>query len=365
MKTRVLLFLLLVCMIGGCGQKEITQEVKPTLVSTLNEEIIPIIQTSGGGAPSPTGIAKENGVFRYTESEYTTRFAVDENGLVYGIGYTFVYPGDRKQVLEIYDWEGNCIERQIFDIMPGKAKDLIVGENCLYLLGPEEDCANVLYRIDLTTWEVKRLYDFTEFEFVFDMVLLGDTLYILGEYENFKEKEFFHYEDWYAQSNGSNYVVAYLHINEETLELSFVPFDLPMYIFAIDENTLGIYGKEERYRYRLFAYSPAENTFQGISNSYSTGEDIYRRPFQFYEDGIFMVYNWQSIYYISSDGTEYEILHTDNKFYDRSRGVRVYNRKIVCVNGYLFYQYLDNSDIDLNFMERMYIGDKLKEIQSK
>ena len=63
MKKVIALFLLLVCMLGGCGQKEVLQEVTPTqeIVPTLTQkvtntnemEIIPIIQTSGG-APTPT-----------------------------------------------------------------------------------------------------------------------------------------------------------------------------------------------------------------------------------------------------------------------------------------------------------------------
>ena len=373
MKKVTALFLLLVCMLGGCGQKEVLQEATPTqeMVPTLTQkattgneaEIIPIIQTSGG-APTPTvalGQETEDGVFRYEASAGTECFAVDEEGLLYTIAK---YPTQTSPAtLKIYDWDGKCIKEHVLEIGIEKVKHLLVGENYLYLLIPETDCANVLYQIDKTTWEAKRLYDFTEFENIFDMVLLGDTMYVLAEYEDYKEKEFVNYQDWYEWTdNGRDYVVAYLQVTEETPELAFVPFDLPMYIFAVDEDTLGVYGQDERYTYRLFAYSSEDNTFQGISASYSTGEDIYRRPFQYYEDGIFMVHNWDNIYYISKDGTEHELLQMDNQFYARSSGISLYNRKIIYANGYLFYQELYTLNIARNIIERVQIQDKLEEI---
>ena len=373
MKKVFVLFLLLACMLTGCGQKEALQEVTPTQetvptltwkVTTGNEaEIIPIIQTSGG-APTPTltvapGQEVENAVFRYEQSTFTECFAVDKEGLLYTITG---FPMYTSQLIKIYDWDGNCMEKQVLKIGSGKAENLIVGENHIYVLMPETDCANVLYQIDRTTWEAKRLYDFTEFEAVYDMVLLGDTMYVLAEYENYKEKEFVNYQDWYQQtSNGRDYVVAYLQVMEEAPELAFVSFDLPMYIFAVDENTLGIYGQYEKSTCCLFAYSPAENTFQGISASYSLGENVPRRPFQYYEDGIFMVRNLANIYYVSQDETEHEIFSKHNAFYIRSQSI-VCNRKVIYANGCLFYQEYNTSNISRNMMERVNIENKLEKI---
>ena len=370
--------LVLVCMLGGCGQKEALQEATPT----LQKEIISIIQTSGG-APSPT-VAQENeteeNVFWYENTKKAERFAVDEEGLLYTTTYNLVpenilqawqsvlnttqtiqfVPENPTQTIQIYDWDGNCMEEHVLDITDGKAHDLLVGEHYLYLLAPEEDCSYVLYQIDRTTWEAKRLYRFTEFKAVWDMVLLGDTIYVLGEYENVKEKEFLNYQDWYDRANGRDYVVAYMHINEETPELDFVPFDLPWYIFAVNEDTLGIYGYEDRYTYRLFAYSPEDNTFEGISASYSISEEVSRRPFQCYEDGIFMRRTVGAISYVNMDGTEHEVLQTDEAFYIKIDDM-LNNRKVIYANGCLFYQDMHNSYM----IERVTIEDKLKEIQAK
>ena len=368
MKKVTALFLLLVCMLGGCGQKEVLQEATPTqeMVPTLTQkattgneaEIIPIIQTSGG-APTPTvaaGQETEDGVFRYKESAGTECFAVDEKGMLYTIAK---YPTKTSPpTLKIYDWDGNCIKEHVLEIGIEKAKHLLVGENYLYVLTLEADCANVLYQIDRTTWETKRLYTFAEFEAVHDMVLLGDKMYVLAEYENYKEKEFVNYQDWYDTSNGRKYVVAYLQVTEEVLELAFVPFDLPIYIFAVNEKVLGIFGcDEDKYTARLFSYSPAENTFQGISASYSCIERSFPRLFQYYEDGIFMkhtVKSGEAVYYVTQDGTEYELLQMDNAFYMRSQG-SLYNRKIIYANGYLFYQELYKLNVARNIIERVQI----------
>lgn len=363
MKRVILLALLLSGMLTACGQEEATQAITPIQES----EIIPIIQTSGGGVPTSTSTeAKEteNGVFRYEATKYADRFAVDENGVLYIITCN-LDPEDMLQTIKIFDWDGNCIEKQELKLGVDRAKELIVGENHLYLLIPEADCANVLYQINITTWEVKRLYAFTEFKAVFDLTLLGDTLYVLGEYENYKEKEFLDYQDWYATSNGREYMVAYLQVTEERPELAFVPFDLPMYIFALDEETLCIYGKEERYKYRLFAYSLEDHTVQGISVPIGFN-DFICSPFQYYEDGMFMVYDSKNIYFVNLDGTEHEIGQVDDHFYVRHGSVAgVLNRKIVYANGCLFHSEYNRNNITKNVIQRINIEDKLQEIQSE
>ena len=365
MKRYRIWFVLLLSFALGCGQKEVLQEATPTKESTPTAkpapkvDRIPIVQTSGGGAPSPTlapGQAAEDSVFHYEQS--TDCFDVDEDGLLYTVTREKRKRTYMAQMIKLHDLDGNCMEEHEVKIGNGKAKYLLVGENYLYVLVPEKDCANVLYQIDRTTWEAKRLYDFTEFEAVYDMVLLGDTMYVLAEYANYKEKEFINFQDWYVSTNiGLKNVVAYLQVTEETPKLDFVLFDLPMYILEVNEDTLGIYGIAERYKYRLFAYSPEENTLQGISAFYSTSEPLFRRPFNCYEDGIFMIYRSSNIYYVSQDETEHVILCTDNYFYVRDP-VSFYNKKIIYANGYLFCQ----ENASRNYMERINIKDIMEEI---
>ena len=370
MKKVTVLYLLLACMLAGCGQKETGQEIMPTqeaiptstkkVTKTQETEIIPIIQTVGGGVPSPTlapGQEAEYSVFRYKESLQTARFDVDEDGLLYTVTREKRNRSYMAQMIRLHDRDGNCIEEHEVKIGNGKAKYLLVGKNYVYVLVSETDCANVLYQIDRTTWEAKRLYDFTEFETVYDMVLLGDTVYVLAEYnnENFKKKEFLNYQEWYDRRDAAKYAVAYLYVEEEIPKLAFVPFDLPRYIFAVNEDELGIYGHEEATTDRLFVYSPEENTFQKTSISHSGAQKSTPRLFQYYEDGIFMVYDWENIYYVSQDGTEHVIVCLDDIFYDRSPSEYFFNKKIVYANGYLFYQ-------KSNYMERIKIEDIMEEI---
>ena len=371
MKKVFVLCLLFACMLAGCGQKETGQEIMPTqeaiptptkkVTKTQETEIISIIQTVGGGVPSPTlapGQEAEYSVFQYKESKHTDCFDVDEDGLLYTVTREKRNRSYMAQMIRLHDLDGNCIEEHEVRIGNGKAKYLLVEENYLYMLVPEKDCANVLYQIDRTTWEAKRLYDFTEFEAVYDMVLLGDTMYGLVECANYTDKEFINYQDWYFTSLGRDFAVIALDVKEETPKWAFVPFDLPMYIFAVDEDTLGIYENDEEYTYRLFAYSPEDNTLQGISASYRVSENFFRRPFQCYENGIFMVYDWDNIYYVSQDETEHVIVCTDSHLYNRS-DEHVFNRKIIYVNGYLFCQ---ESNHDRNYMERIKIEDIMEEI---
>ena len=390
MKKTIALFLLFACILGGCGQETVVQEgtstVTPTKETTQETaptptaEVSSNVQSTVGGSPSPTvalGQETEDGVFVYEHSIRTECFAVDEEGLLYTITrYSTLYKG---YTIKIHDLEGNCIEEHSFDFgletEEGKkaelAKHLLVGENYLYVIVPESDCANVLYQIDRTTWEAKRLYDFAEFENVFDVVLLEDSVYILAEYENYEEKEFADFKNWYVlEHNGRDYAVAYLDGNEETPKLNFVLFDLPMCIFAIDEKTLGIYGRdgnEGEVNYRLFAYSPKDNTIQAMSDAYDwKGEGSLHRPFQYYENGFFMVSKNKNIYYVSLDGTKKGLLSTSNVFYSRLHTLSddSFNRKIIYANGYLFYEEYHPKNTLRNYMERIKIEDKLDTIFS-
>ena len=142
----------------------------------------------------------------------------------------------------------------------------------------------------------------------------------------------------------------YLHVEEEIPELVFIPFDLPLYIFAVNKDELGIYGHEGLNIYRLFVYSPEENTLQETSVSHSSAKTVAPRLFQYYEDGVFMVRDYNNIYYLSQDGTEHGLLGL-NGF----SGVSSFNKRIVYANGYLFYQ---NS----NYMERVKIKAWMEEI---
>ena len=105
---------------------------------------------------------------------------MDEDGLLYAVNSKHL--DERERIIKIYDWDGNCIEEHTLDITMGKPTDLIVGEHYIYLLGPEADCEYVLYQIDKTTWEAKRLYDFTEFKDIFSTA--NHTLGVYGYTED-------------------------------------------------------------------------------------------------------------------------------------------------------------------------------------
>ena len=216
MKKVTLLFLLLTCMLAGCGQKETIQETLPTPTQAVTEaqevEVIPVTKPTSKPTAIPTPVIlihideleeREKGVVYYLDTYKCDCIGVDKDGLLY-VATSNLASENTSQTIAVYDLNGKRKQKQVLDITTGKVKHLVAGENYLYLLGPETDCANVLYQIDLTTWEAKRLYTFTEFEDVLEVVLLGDTIYVLAEYASVEEKEFINYQDWYQGSSEKN-----------------------------------------------------------------------------------------------------------------------------------------------------------------
>ena len=379
MKRATVFVLLLTCMLTGCEQKEVVQEAMPTPTQEVTEaqeiEVIPVVNPTEGATsrkPTPTPLPvvvmhidelkeRENGVVYYLDTYKCDCIGVDKDGLLYVATGNFASE-NTSQTIAVYDLNGKRIKKQVLNITTGKVKYLVAGEKYLYLLGPETDCANVLYQIDLTTWEAKRLYTFTEFQDVFEVVLLGDTIYVLGEYASVEEKEFINYQDWYQGSSEKKYIVASLHINEEKPELAFVPCDLPISIFKLTDTTLGIYATEEyteekREKMTILEYSPTENTFEAWPIAhYSSELDAYR-SFLGYEDGVLMLYNSKQFYYVDRNGTKKGFFDSNYHFF----GSDCVARNALYANGFLFYR----DSMHVEYASRVSIEEKLKETQSQ
>ena len=143
-----------------------------------------------------------------------------------------------------------------------------------------------------------------------------------------------------------------MHVNEETPELAFLQVDLPIYIFGLTENTLGIYTDKEKFTRTILEYSVAENTFQTLPVAHDTTKLASYHSFQECEDGILMVCNIVEICYICEDGTEKKVFNSSSSLYEGS---------VLYANGYCFYKRYNKA----NIVERVSIEEKLKEIQSQ
>lgn len=382
MKKVTLLFLLLTCMLAGCGQKETIQETMPTPTQEVTEaqeiEVIPVIKPTGEDTsrkPTPTPLPvvliitddlkeRENGVVYYRDTYNCDCIGVDKDGLLYVVTGNLASE-NTSQTIAVYDLNGKRKQKQVLAITTGKVKHLVVGENYLYLLGPETDCANVLYQIDLTTWEAKRLYTFTEFENVLEVVLLGDIIYVLAEYANVEEKEFLNYEDWYQGSEGEKRIVAYLHTNEETPELAVVPHDLPISIFKLTDTTLGIYATEEyteekKGKKTILEYSPTENTFEAWPIAHYTSELGSYSSFLGYEDGVVMLYNLKQFYYVDRNGTQKKLFDSSYTFANLPEN-NYCTKNALYANGFLFYR----DSMHVGYAHRVSIEEKLKGTQAE
>lgn len=377
MKKVTLLFLLLTCMLAGCGQKETIQETLPTPTQAVTEaqevEVIPVTKPTSKPTAIPTPVIlihideleeREKGVVYYLDTYKCDCIGVDKDGLLY-VATSNLASENTSQTIAVYDLNGKRKQKQVLDITTGKVKHLVAGENYLYLLGPETDCANVLYQIDLTTWEAKRLYTFTEFEDVLEVVLLGDTIYVLAEYASVEEKEFINYEDWYQWSEGEKRIVAYLHTNEETPELAVVPRDLPLSIFKLTDTTLGIYATEEHTKEKngkmtILEYSPTENTFEAWPFAHYTSELGSYSSFLGYEDGVIMLYNLKQFYYVDRNGTQKKLFDSSYTFANLPEN-NYCTKNALYANGFLFYC----DSMHVGYAHRLSIEEKLKETQAE
>lgn len=115
----------------------------------------------------PKEVVKEPEVFRYQGTEKVTAITVDEEGLVYTATYLGIdtqevangnqEPKEGTQRFCVYDLEGTCIQQ--VDVLMGNSNisAMTIKENTLYAVASRTGTGQVLYAVDLTTWEVTKV----------------------------------------------------------------------------------------------------------------------------------------------------------------------------------------------------------------
>ena len=230
MKKWMLCIILLLCM-AGCEKKE--------------------VQTGGG-----TNVTEEDLTLIYegTETNEIWNKTVDENGVLYVASYDWQ---EAALCISVYDSNGICLEKKLLGASSGSVKVLESGNGVLYLVVPESGCSNVLYEINTTTWEARRVYDFYEFQQVEQVVQMGEELYVFGELKNPPLKQYSQY------SRDRNYTysgetVVKLSPAEAVPTLEEVAIDFPISIFAVSEDVLGVYCYTEENGFVLCEYKQGE-----------------------------------------------------------------------------------------------------------
>ena len=230
MKKWILCIGLLLCM-AGCGQKE--------------------VQTG-----QENGITEEDLVLTYsgTEEFYKGNIAVGNNGMV----YTAKYDWDVKALcISVYDSNGVCLEEKLLGASTGGISLLESGKGVLYLVVTEQSCNHVLYEIDTTTWQAKRLYDFYDFNMLYKIVQVGEEVYVFGTLENPPTKQYSQYSsEWPYTYSGT--VLVKLSYEGEVPVLEEVDIDFPIDIFNISDEGLGVYCYTEENGFVVCEYKQGE-----------------------------------------------------------------------------------------------------------
>ena len=311
MKKVTLLFLLFVCMLGGCGKEE-------QLSDKQQDEMQPYAEP-----------------FYYADTVNCSAITADVNGLLYTATY-----GDSTQEINVYNLDGTCVEQMILGTSTGSASLLEAGEGALYLIAPELDCMYVLYEIDTATWQAKKLYSFYGYAYINNLVRIGDYVYIMGSLENPEQKEYELYSsDTFFNYNGE--VIGRLSVTAEIPELELLPIEFPKDIFSTTNNTLGVYGYTEDRGYVIMEYIPETKEVKEVVQKDGANYDLFEQC----EEGYLFEQNDRLIYGAMDGSTvEAEVLNEDFR-----------STRIIYNGGFMF---LKNYQEDI---KRIYVKGELKD----
>ena len=296
-------------MLAGCGTEEQTSNQQ-------QEEMYPYAEN-----------------FYYADTVNCSAITADANGLLYTATY-----GSNTQKIHVYDLDGNCVEEKVLGASTGDAKLLEAGEGALYLLVPELDCLNVLYEVDTETWQARKLYSFSEYGYMQNLVRIGDYVYVFGRLKNPERKQYEQYsEDTFFTYNGE--AIGRLPVNVEIPELELLPIDFPKDIFSTANNTLGVYGYTEESGYVIMEYVPETGEVKEVTQK---ERGVYS-CFDQCEQG-YLSQKLTRLVYGTMNGAEAEVLDED-----------ILSSRIIYNGGFVFFKNYQEE------VKRIYVKGELKD----
>ena len=223
----------------------------------------------------PKEVVKEPEIFRYQGTEKALAMTVDEEGLVYTATFLATdntkeittskeEPRERIQRFCVYDLEGTCIQQ--VDVLMGNSSiaSMTIKGNILYAVASRLRMGQVLYALDLTTWEVTKVavlaeQDAEDFYRIEDILWVEDYLYILGWTQTPKKYEL------YPEVSGfkADKILGRISLTEENASMEVLDVDFPLTILS-KENTLLIYQYDEAYGFGFLEYNPKEESFKEV-----------------------------------------------------------------------------------------------------
>ena len=212
----------------------------------------------------------DRATFVYEEVGTADALNVDEDGLLYVcqevweeeedtgpvLASEYVYqPG--KQIISVYDLEGNCVESRTLEFGNGTCRCMLVREDELYcaVYHSNYGCP-VLFEIDTKQWTVTekvKLEGYADIEY---LEAVGEHIYVLGRCKKPIRME---YEDDTAMAYANNRIArAQLADNQPELELMNV--ELPVAMYETDRETLMIYRYVDGVDFGFLEFNPQEVT---------------------------------------------------------------------------------------------------------
>ena len=293
----------------------------------------------------PKEVVKEPEVFRYQGTEKALAMTVDEEGLVYTATVlatdTQEITTSKEELREhtqrfcVYDLEGTCIQQ--VDVLMGNSNiaAMTIKGNTLYAIASRLRTGQVLYAVDLTTWEVTKVavlaeQDAEDFYRIENILCIEEYLYILGWTQIPKEYEL----RLEVSEFKDNKILGRISLAEENASMEVLDVDFPLAILP-KESTLLIYQYNEEYGFGFLEYNPKEESFKEVGEK-STKQ--IPEGFCLCEEGyLFTKGATSALYYGTFDGMEAQI--GTKEFF-------LYTAQLQYRNGFVFYYNYRESQVE-------------------
>ena len=286
-------FFLLLFSLGGCQKEEVMEDGDFKVLNADAE------------------------LFAYEETKGVDAIAVDEKGYLYTVtciteetetstelksASEYVYEPYVQQ-FKVYDLEGNCVEEAQANLGTGAVYFLRVEGNILYCVVGDGDLTTwgpALYTIDTKTWEVTKLYQFNDYDYLINITRVGEYFYVIGKLKEAPEKEYTLHPDIDSYSYLGEQV-SRIKLGEETIKEEILPIDFPIDIVGTKNDMVLIYHYNEEKGFVFLEFNPTELTLNEV------GWTEHRQKvsdFVTCEDGFLFKRPMEGIFYGTKDGLE-------------------------------------------------------------
>lgn len=278
--------LLLTAMLGGCNKKNSAEEIFE--------------------------ISHER--FCYVGTEGVNRIAVDEDGLLYTVTAImpeyddFILAEDYvfqpvTQLICIYDLDGNCIEQVDMKLGAGSVQEMMIQDGIMYCTINSEDSKPVLYAVDVDTWEITEVVVLSGYTSIFNLVGIGEYIYVCGTYKQDEVKEYQLHPDVLTYSYKGERI-SRVKLNTENPKVEFMNIEFPIAICGLNEESILIYRYTEDNGFGFLEYNHEKGVLSESGWKNTTSQLL-----NFGDCGAGYLFTREgNLYYGTVDGAEAQIL---------------------------------------------------------